>query len=69
VKIAQAISQAKAYLIGNGIDKVLMEALNVAKSMPEEARSNPEFLKRIFELGVVKEFEGRRITIKLKSPN
>lgn len=61
-KIAEAISKAKAYFIGNGMDKVLIEALNTFEKLPEKERTY-EHLKDLLNTGIQKEHEGRVIRI------
>jgi len=66
IKIAETISKAKAYLIGNSMDKVLSEALKLFEKIPENERTI-EHLKEILNIGIEKRFEERRIILKLKT--
>jgi len=65
-KIAEAISKGRAYLVGNGMDKVLTEALKLFEKLPENERT-ADRLKEILKLGIEKEYEDRKIILRLKS--
>jgi len=65
-KIAEAISKGRAYLIGNGMDKVLSEALKLFEKMPENERTIDN-LKEVLKLGIEKEYRGRKIVLKLET--
>lgn len=64
-KAAEAISKAKAYLIGNSMEKVLIAFLDFAKTLPDSQRNNPEFMLNVLSSGVVKEHKDGRIVIRL----
>ena len=52
-KLAEAINKAKAYLIGNGMEKVLTEALKLFEKLPENERTADK-LKELLTLGIEK---------------
>jgi hypothetical protein len=64
-KVAEAISKGKAYLMGNGMDKVLSEALKLFEKLPEKERT-ADNLKNMLSLGIEKIHEGRKIILKLE---
>lgn len=66
-KIAEAISKAKAYFIGNGMDKVLIEALTMFEKLPEKDRTF-EHLKDLLDTGIQKEHWGGVIRIVASKP-
>jgi hypothetical protein len=65
-KVAEAISKGKAYLIGNGMDKVLIEALKLFEKLPEKERT-VDHLREILELGIEKKHENGKIILKLEA--
>lgn len=65
-KVAEAISKGKAYLLGNGMDKVLTEALRLFEKLPEDERTADE-LKKILSTGIEKRYEGQKIILTLKA--
>ena len=64
-KIAEAISKGKAYLIGNGMEKVFIEALRLFEKLPENERT-ADHLKEILTSGIEKRFEKQKIILRLR---
>ena len=64
-KIAEAINKGKAYLIGNGMDKVLIEALKLFEKLPENERT-ADHLKEILRSGIEKKYGEQKIILTLK---
>jgi hypothetical protein len=67
-KVAEAINKAKAYLIGNGMEKVLSEALKLFEKLPEDQRT-AERLMDLLTLGIEKRHEEGTIRIQLRREN
>lgn len=65
-KIPEVISKGKAYLIGNGMEKVLAEAIKLFEKLPEKERT-ANHLKEILELGIEKSYREQKIVLKLES--
>jgi hypothetical protein len=66
VRVAEAISKLKAILIGNGMDKVLIESLKLFEKLPENERT-ADHLKELLSMGIEKTFEEKKIILKLRS--
>ena len=65
--LAEAINKAKAYLVGNGMDRVLTAVLDFAKTLPKEKLNDSDFLEQLLNIGVVKQHQNKTILIKLQA--
>jgi hypothetical protein len=62
--VAAAINKIKSHLIGNGMEKVLIEAIKLFEKLPENERT-AERLREILNVGIEKKFDDRKIILKL----